>query len=218
MSRSLTASLTLCVALWAASPSPAAYLNGVTATTDMGVGYGTLLANAVNGVGLASPSLTAMHAYSDPSNAWISASGATTGTITFDLHGLFTLSGLSVWNLGVGPGDFGASGIAGVRLSASTDGVTFNLVAGGPSSFAKITTDLDSLPPQVIAFGSVAARYVRLAVLGNHGDPNATGLAEVAFNGVSTASVPEPSSLALCGLALAIGLAARRGRHPACGP
>src|SRR5918995_845572 len=61
---------------------------GVTATTNMGSGFGTDLINTVNGVGLSSLSLTATHEATIPTNSWVSNQGVLTGQITFNLGGL----------------------------------------------------------------------------------------------------------------------------------
>ncbi len=83
----------------------------VTATTNMGSGFGTNLANTVNGVGLSSLSLTATHDATIPSNSWVSSAGTLTGQITFNLGGLYSVNSFSFWNQnGGGPGPSGSRG------------------------------------------------------------------------------------------------------------
>jgi hypothetical protein len=121
------------LALALTTPARAGYITGVTATTNMGTFPGWDIAHIVDGSGLSSLSLTATHAAADFSNAWISALGTLTGQVTFDLHGAYTLVGMSVWNFNNDP----RNGVQGVGVSTSTDGVTFTLLAGGPTTFAQ---------------------------------------------------------------------------------
>ena len=78
--------------------SQAAIISATGATTNMGSGFGTLLSNTINGVGLSSLSLAATHAATLPGNSWVSSGGILTGNITFALGGLHTLDGFSFWN------------------------------------------------------------------------------------------------------------------------
>ena len=84
----------------------------VTATTNMGSGFGTNLQNTVNGVGLSLLSLMATHAGTIPTNSWVSSAGVLTGQITFNLGGLFSVDSFSFWNQNDGgPGLAGSTGI-----------------------------------------------------------------------------------------------------------
>jgi hypothetical protein len=189
---------------------------GVTATTNMGSGFGTNLINTVNGVGLSSPSLTATHAGTVPTNSWVSAQGTLTGQITFSFGGLYSVNSFSLWNQnGGGPGASGTSGIRGVQVLTSTDGIVFTPLVGGPSTFAQVT-GITNLPPEIFSFAAVNATHFRFMVLSNWGETqvfNVTGFGEVGFNGA--AAVPEPATLLLLGSGLT-GFAARvlRRRKP----
>ncbi len=183
---------------------------GVTATTNMGSNFGTLLANTVNGVGLSSPSLTATHAGTIPSNSWVSSQGVLTGQITFNLGGLFSVNSFSFWNQnGGGPGGNGSTGIHGVQVLTSTDGVLFTPFVGGPSSFAQVPGNTN-LPPEIFSFTAVSASYFRFEVLSNWGDTADTGFAEVGFNNAAT--VPEPTTILLLGTGLS-GIAVKLRRR-----
>ena len=181
---------------------------GVTATTNMGSGAGTSLANTVNGAGLSALTLTATHAATSSSNSWISASGTLIGNVTFDLGGLFVVDSFSFWNQnGGGPGSAGSTGIQGVQVLTSTNGVTFTPLAGGPSAFAQVSGSTN-LPPQIFTFAPVAATQFRFQVLSNYGDTAQTGFGEVGFD-----AVPEPSTAALLALGVAaLGCLRRRSK------
>jgi hypothetical protein len=89
------------LALALATPAPAGYITGVTASTNMGSGFGSDIAHIVDGSGLSSLSLTATHALGTGSNDWVT-DNVFSGTVTFDLHGAYTLAGMSVWNFNGG--------------------------------------------------------------------------------------------------------------------
>ncbi|CCI26616.1 Coagulation factor 5/8 type, C-terminal [Microcystis aeruginosa PCC 9808] len=166
----------------------AALITGVTVSTDMG-SNGTNIINTVNGVGLPgnTPSLTGNHAQAD-FNAW--AGSQSTGNITFNLNGSYSLAGFSFWNLN-NPGN--TAGIKDVTVQSSSDGTTWTTITGAPVQFAIASNA--PIPPAVYSFSPVTASFVRFVVASNWGwaGPN-TGFSEVQFNGTPT-PVPEPSSL-----------------------
>jgi hypothetical protein len=198
------------LALALATPAPAGYITGVAATTNMGTGGGNI-AHIVDGSGLSSLSLTATHALGDNTNDWLSATLRLTGQVNFDLHGTFTLVGMSVWNFsGVALNN---AGVQGVSVSTSTDGVTFTPLVGSPNTFAQGVLNAPQ-PAQQFTFGQVMADFVRFDILSNYGNPNVTGLLEVGFDGTPvTAGVPAPPTL-LLGLvgAACVARLRRRGR------
>jgi hypothetical protein len=190
------------VLMLAAAPCLAARLGAVTASTNMGSGFATNIQNTVNGVGLSSLSLTATHAGTIPSNSWVSTVGTLTGTVTFDFGATFLVGSFSFWNQnGGGPGGGGSTGIQGVAVSTSTDGVTFTPLAGGPATFAQVPGV--NAPPQIFNFTPVNARFFQFTILSNYGDPNETGFAEVGFDG-NAGAIPTLSQWGLLLLAIVL--------------
>jgi len=191
-------------------------ITGVTATTNMGSGFGTNLQNTVNGVGLSALSLTATHAGTIPNNSWVSSTSLT-GQITFNLGGLFSVDSFSFWNQnGGGPGLAGLTGIQNVQVLLSTNGIDFTPLLGGPSAFARVT-GAANLPPQIFSFTAVNATHFRFNVLSNYGDIFNTGFAEVGFNGnpAGGAPIPEPTTMLLLGTGLAAIAVKVRRKRPA---
>ena len=158
----------------------------------MGSGFTTNIQNTVNGVGLLSPSLTAAHDGTVPTNSWVSTVGTLTGIVTFDLGGTFAVDSFSFWNQNAGgPGANGSTGIQGVAVSTSVDGIIFAPLPGGPSAFAQVTASV-SAPPQIFNFTPVSARFFRFTILSNYGDTFETGFAEVGFNATTATGCATP--------------------------
>jgi F5/8 type C domain len=193
---------TLALSISSIPNAQAALITGVTASTDMGTFDPIVNINDVaNGSGLSALSLTATHSEAEFGNAWGSDVGTTTGNITFNLGGQYSLAGFSLWNFN--PGGASPSGINGVNIQTSTDGTTFTNVAGAPTQFA-IASSLTAEPAQQFSFAPVNAAFVRFNVLSNHGNTQFTGLDEVQFNSAASATaVPEP--LTILGTLTAIG-------------
>lgn len=196
MRRALLPTLVLTFLAGTADRAKADYIFGVTATSNMGSGFGTQLINTVNGNGLSSRSLTATHASTAPFNSWVSATNQLTGAITFNLGGSYLVDRFSFWNQNAGgPGAQGSTGIQNVQVQYSPDGLNFLNLPGGPSSFARVTLG-GPAAPQTFSFAPVQASAFRFNVLSNWGFTTNTGFAEVAFN---SANVPEPASLLVLG-------------------
>ena len=165
------------------------YIRGVTASSNMGSGQGTLLQETVE-PWTSGLDLTDMfningdpyvrHLPTSPLNSWVS-DNAVNGEITFDLHGMYVLSGLSFCNLnGAGPADNGSTGIRGVKIQFSTDGMNFVDIPGTPSEFAQVRT-VGRFWSEYVGFGPLTASFLRFVVTSNWGDPQQTGFGEVLF-------------------------------------
>lgn len=171
------------IGLAASGTNAPAVINPVSAVSTMGAGFGTLLANTINGVGLSNfPSLMATHTLTTPANSWVSTAGTLAGSITFNLGGTYDVNGFAFWNQnGGGPGALGSTGIKDVQVQSSLDGVTFFPVAGAPATFSQIPGN-GNLAPETFSFAPVSAAYIRFVVANNYGDAAQTGFAEVAFS------------------------------------
>jgi F5/8 type C domain-containing protein len=168
-----------------ASNASAERIDPAGAATDMGSASGTSILNTINGVGLTAPTLTALHAGTRPGNSWVSAGGVRTGQVTFDLGTPYSLTGFSFWNQNAGgPGPAGSTGIQGVAVLYSTDGVSFVQLPGAPGAFAQVSAT-GPVGPERFSFPPVTASFVRFQITSNYGDVNNTGFAEVAFDGLS---------------------------------
>jgi hypothetical protein len=183
---------TLALSIANAPNAQAALINGVTVTTDMGSNRGVDINNMVNGAGLPGniPSLTGIH--DQPGfNAWSSSRFNTTGNITFNLNGTYSLTGFSLWNFNA----FSIVGVKDVNVLRSTDGTNFTSVTGSPTQFA-IGAESAPESPEQFSFAPVTASYVRFQVLSNYGSTFVTGLSEVQFDGTPAATaVPEPLTI-----------------------
>jgi hypothetical protein len=132
---------------------------------------------------------------SEPGNDWISTS--TSGSVTFDLGSLMTIDKVAVWNFG-GLGGVPSFGITQFTLLASVDaGFSSPTTLGtfNPSVFTTLN------PAQVFDFAPTGAEFFRLQNFSSNG-ASSLGLGEIAFE-ASASAVPEPSSLALMGMATA---------------
>lgn len=138
---------------------------------------------------------------------YLAPNGATIGSITYDLGGLFLLESFALWNRGT-----------------TNQGVDeFNLVLSEDASFTTTTTisglvggtsgGLSSALATVYDLGGpISAAFVRMDTLSSNNSFGTISFGEVAFE--AFVPVPAPSGLAPFGLALALFWSLRR-RHAA---
>jgi len=205
----LQAALLACIAV--AGNAHAVCIQGVTATTSFASPPGRGIEFITDGSGLSELSLSAAHARSFVRRrGWIG--GGTAGSIDFDLHGVYNLNTLAVWNANIDS----SRGVKDLTVYTSIDSGAFSLMAGAPTQFAQgpelppedsatSTAEVFSLAP------TTTAAYVRFVISSNWGDTEWTGLAEIGFGGSPVSPVPEPETYALMLFGLAVvGAAAKR--------
>jgi hypothetical protein len=182
-------------------------ISTVTASTpDMGAGFGTILINTVNGAGLSTLSLTALHDSTAPNNSWVSSSVILTGHVIFDLGTTFLVDSFSFWNQNTGGPDLsGETGIRGVQVSTSLNGITYSPLLGGPTQFSQVR--IAPAGPEIFNFAPVSTRFFQFTISSNWGDTAETGFAEVGFN---NAAIPEPTTLSLAAIGAFAILALKR--------
>jgi F5/8 type C domain len=192
---------TLALSIVNTSNAQAALINGVTATTDMGTLESLFDINyLVDGSGLSSLSLTATHSPNIYDyNSWVSTRGTTTGNITFNLNGVYSLAGFSLWNYS----SYNLAGVKDVNVFTSTDGTNFTTLAGAPTQFA-IGADDVAEAPERFSFTPVTASYVRFNVLSTQGD-SVAGLNEVQFDGTAASATAVPEPFTIFGTLTAVG-------------
>ena len=138
---------------------------------------------------------------------WFSNFGTTTATVSYDLGVVRFTEGLSLWNED-------GNGIGKLNILGSIDGVTWTTLGSNlsPTNHAE-GVDYGA---DVFSWDAIATRYIKLEASQCPSSSTWVGcsVGEVAFN---VAAIPEPSSVAMAGLGLAVvgAVAARRRRQQA---
>jgi fibronectin-binding autotransporter adhesin len=168
----------LAIALaWWATPARAALVAPISASSD--VGYYSpddrSPTHTIDGTGLSADGT--QHGTAPGGQQWLSAVGHHSGSLTYDLGGLFEVNGLQVWNYN----ETGATarGMKNVGVWTSLDGTSFTLQQSlSPLAQAPGTAGYTGVTPSPLS-APVVARYVKLAASDDYGDANYIGLAEV---------------------------------------
>ncbi len=138
---------------------------------------------------------------------WFSNFGSTTASVSYDLGEVYDLHGLALWNED-------GNGIGKLNILGSIDGITWTALGSGlsPTNHAQG----QDYGADVFSWSTITARYVKLEASQCPSSATWVGcsIGEVAFNATA---VPEPSSIAMAGLGLAVvgAVAARRRRQQA---
>jgi hypothetical protein len=151
-------------------------------------------------------------AVSDPDRTWLNDAGSPVGDvfdITLDQN--YDLTSFYLWNYKHDTGDFSVAAFT-VATSSTETGDNFGATIPFTASAGAVGTAAAN--GTVDTFGSFSAsdvRRVRFTITAVHeGGNGLIGLNEFAFEG---SPIPEPGSLALAGVVVAIGMLARRRRH-----
>lgn len=137
---------------------------------------------------------------------WFAAFGSTSMSVSYDLGTAMITHGLALWNED-------ANGIGSLTISASLDGVNWTTLGSGLTPTDNPTAQ--NYGADVFSWGDTTARYIKLdgsACPVVPGGWAGCSIGEVAFN---VTAVPEPSSIAMAGLGLALvgAVAARRRKQ-----
>jgi hypothetical protein len=178
----------------------------VAAETDMDPTIPTsFIDSTINGLGLPGyppHDPNDIHDNSDPSNAWLSATGTTTGNIYLTSAGIALVDRIYLWNMNSGDTD-NLSGPTSLYYSFDPSGTalttSYTLVSGSPFFFLQETGPTSSA--QYIEFATpIQANFWKMEVVTNWGDLTQTGFSEVAYREVvNPGAIPEPSSIGLFG-------------------
>jgi hypothetical protein len=216
------AALTLGAAVTA--PTQAAFVSASSTTTAMGSSDSNFdISHLSDGSCLTTPGSLTSTCQVDGSSGnqqytWRSAAGNPNGSIDFGLGDLFSVSGMSIWNLNLSSSSNVAFSVQEIALSYSDDGSTFNPIAafsvnGGAAGSTGTLTQVPNFNtspsnPNLITFSAVTASSIRLQV--SNSGSSLSGLSEVAFD---AAEAPTPAPLPPTALLLtpALGWLGLRG-------
>jgi hypothetical protein len=195
-----------------AAGQAAAPIMGVTVTASVPAGGASDIFHIVDGSGLFDPATGlpiyttgATHGRAGADSSFVSGGAVpvTSGSILFDLGGLYALDGMAIWNFN----GFNQDGVKDVIILGSTDGINFTVINGAPTQLT-IGANGAAEVAELFSFSRTAS-FVEFSVLSTYGNFD-FGLSEVMFTG--TKVVPEPSGVALSLSGMVILLARVRKR------
>lgn len=153
--------------------------------------------NLINGNGL----IGDLHS-GDFRGKWIT-NETPTGTLIFDLGGVYEVSSTSIWNYG--PGCCGDErSVKDLDIKSSVEGTIYTTIG----SFVLNQPQTDPFAADILAFNTTA-RYIEFDLNSMYGGDIYIGLSEVQFNG-SPVPVPAAAWLLSSGLLGLIGIARRK--------
>jgi len=136
-------------------------------------------------------------------------SNSRSGLVDFDLGSVYSVADFVLWNDANQGG--ASSGIRNFRLHASlVADFSVSTLLGAFVGELGPPFPGPPIPAELFSFAAADARYIRLEIIDQWGDPN-VNVGEVAFGvGNAVIPIPEPAVLALVGIGFAAGLGAAR--------
>lgn len=135
------------------------------------------------------------HGVNPAGTMWLSGDGDVFATVEFDLGAVFQVASMRVWNYNEATNGLMSRGVAlaNIEIATELDDYSTHLADVG---FAMAPGTLSDFS-ETIDLSNVEARFIRLTVLGNHGDASFAGLSEVQFDGALVAGqvLPLPASV-----------------------
>jgi hypothetical protein len=126
----------------------------------------------------------------DGADMWLSTS-TQPNWIQYQFDKVYTLHEMWVWNSNPAVEPFIGFGAKSVKIEYSTDGTTWTPLANVPE-FARAPGQPGYKPNTTVSFGGVSAKFVKLTIEKNWGAAQPTGLSEVRFFYIPSATVPKP--------------------------
>jgi hypothetical protein len=142
--------------------------------------------NLINGSGLSG----GLHD-EDYEHMWAS-DGTPTGSLVFDLGGVYSLTDALVWNYNAECCGL-ERGVRDLTVSISGDGVSYTPIG----DFGLTEGTGGWIPADVLNLGGATGRFVQFGLTRNYGDEYLIGLSEVQFDGASVSETPEPGTAML---------------------
>jgi serine/threonine protein kinase/Tol biopolymer transport system component/tetratricopeptide (TPR) repeat protein len=126
----------------------------------------------------------------DPKDMWWSLS-IPPHWIQYEFDKVYTLHELWVWNFNHAIEPYMGFGAKSVKIEYSADGTAWTALAGVPE-FARATGKAGYTANTTVSFGGVSAKFVKLTIEKGWGTMPSTGLSEVRFFCIPSASTPRP--------------------------
>jgi hypothetical protein len=177
--------------VWSFTAEPLGYpIEGVVATTNAISDAGAGLERTVDGSGL---NELDQHS-TESADMWLGTpSGADPVVLDYAFDRVYKLHEMLVWNYNVVFEQVLGFGLKDITVEYSADGVEW--VTLGEVELAQATAAEDYTANTAVAFGGVAAQYVRLTINSAYGAVGQYGLSEVRFLQIPTfARTPEPAA------------------------
>ena len=193
---------TLIASTFACSTASAVLVGGVgqRASSDLPQ-FNRIATYATNGAGLTGTA----HSELPSGTMWLSANGDVAGAFELDLGAVYAVNSIRVWNYNeglAGRPDLLQRGVASANIDLGLTPSAYTTQIGGQAFAQAPGTNTDF--SQVINLSGAQTRFIRLDILGNHGDAQFTGLSEIQVDG-TLVSGQRPLAASISGVSSTIG-------------